>query len=51
MFDVAGRLVFADLDYDNLWSAAGLARGIYVYRVEVLGDCASSFTGKVVILR
>ena len=56
VFDVAGRLVFLDLDYRNMWSAAGLAFGVYVYRVSVAGDpiaigCPTSFTGKIVVLR
>jgi hypothetical protein len=51
VYDMAGRLVFLDLDYGNDWSAAGLSRGMYVYRVTVLGDCASFFTGKIVVVR
>ncbi len=51
VFDVAGRLVYGDEDYGNDWNAAGLAHGLYVYRVTVGGDCPSAFTGKVVVMR
>jgi CHU_C Type IX secretion signal domain len=51
VFDVAGRLVYMDEDYGNDWNAAGLAHGLYVYRVVVEGDCPSAFTGKVVVMR
>ena len=51
VWDMAGRLVHADMDYRNDWSAAGLALGVYAYRVSQIGECPSAFTGKITIFR
>jgi hypothetical protein len=51
VFDAAGRKVFASADYLNDFDAASLAKGLYVYRVNVVGDCPSSFVGKILVLR
>ncbi len=50
VFDMAGRVVFNSTDYQNDWNAGLLAHGLYVYRVEVGGECAKSFVGKMVVL-
>ena len=51
VWDVAGRLVYRDMDYRNDWETAGLAHGMYIYQVAVKGECPSSFTGKILALR
>ncbi len=51
VFDMAGKLVFFSNDYQNDWSATMLAHGLYVYRVEVGGDCPSSFVGKIAVMK
>jgi hypothetical protein len=56
VFDVAGRVVYGSDDYSNDpigigWNAATLAKGLYVYRVNVGGDCPSEYVGKIIVLR
>lgn len=64
VWDMAGRLVHADMDYRNDWnatgasspsspsgtSASGLAHGMYAYRLSIAGECLSTFTGRIVVL-
>ena len=49
VYDLSGRLVFEAQDYRNDWSAAELARGLYVYRMTVSGDCGVTFSGKILV--
>lgn len=59
VWDMAGRLIYFDGNYRNDWkadgassaSAAYLAHGLYVYRVNIMGDCPNSYTGRLAILR
>jgi hypothetical protein len=51
VFDMRGRLVHRDEDYLNDWDASGLARGIYVYRVNVEGECGGMYVGRVLVVR
>lgn len=58
VWDVAGRYVFRDMDYRNDWNAAGasgtsasrLSRGVYIYKVNVIGDCPAEWVGKIIVI-
>jgi hypothetical protein len=56
VYDMNGKLVYADDNYWNDWSAANLAHGIYAYRVDVRSypdeqGCPFSFVGKIVVVK
>jgi CHU_C Type IX secretion signal domain len=56
VYDLNGRLVYADDNYWNDWSAANLAHGIYAYRVDVRSypdeqGCPFSFVGRIVVVK
>lgn len=56
VYDLNGKLVYADDNYWNDWSAANLAHGIYAYRVDVRSypdeqGCPFSFVGKIVVVK
>ncbi|MFN8396697.1 MAG: gliding motility-associated C-terminal domain-containing protein [Bacteroidia bacterium] len=57
VWDAAGRLVYATEDYQDDWpfvgtASAGVARGLYIFRASVEGECgARVVTGKVVVIR
>ncbi len=56
VYDLNGKLVYADDNYWNDWSAANLAHGIYAYLVDVRSypgeqGCPFSFVGKIVVVK
>ncbi len=51
VFDIRGKRIYSNEDYNNDWNASQLAHGIYVYRVTIAGECGSIYTGKLAILK
>jgi hypothetical protein len=48
VFNQNGDQVFHETNYNNLWDANGLHKGIYLYKVQLL-DLNKSYTGNLII--